>query len=508
MLKLVLLATLGAWIGFANPVLQFPLAVLAFPVGLAWIGLRATSARKAFLFGWLAGLLACVGCFYWMVIPVQFYGGLPWYVALPCPALLGAFLALYYGLFSLGLHLAGKSVTGVPLCLLAGLTWASLEMLLGSVFTGFPWMNLASAFAPWPLAIQGAALVGAYGLSGVFAALAVAGLLASTYRSALFLTVGLAAAVLGFGYFHLDAQSGEKADFGVSIAQGNVDQAEKWVPAFQARTVEKYAKLTLRAVSDFHPELVVWPETAMPFYLEENTSFRTALEILARDTGTHLIIGAPAYRVIDLQKKDYVLLNRAWLMDETGRTNQSYDKEHLVPFGEYMPLKSFIPFDQLVQAAGNFVPGTDNKPLVIKGVPLGMLICYEAIFPELAQQQVERGAQAIINISNDAWFGDTSAPGQHLDLTAMRAVEQGRWLVRSTNTGISAFIDPAGRVLMRTDQFRAETLSMKIAPRRDTTFFHDNYHLIGRGIYLLTILGFAGILLSHRKRTKETSSNA
>ncbi|WP_419787960.1 apolipoprotein N-acyltransferase [Pseudodesulfovibrio sp.] len=508
MLKLVLLATLGAWLGFANPVFQFPLAVLAFPLGLAWIGLRATSGKKSFFFGWLAGLLSCIGCFYWMVIPVQFYGGLPWYIALPCPALLGAFLAIYYGLFSLGIYWAGRHIDAVPLCLLAGVTWSAMEMLLGTVCTGFPWMNLASAFAPWPLAIQGASVVGAYGLSGIFVALAVAILLASTYRPALILSIGMAMVVLGFGYFHLQSIPEEKGDFGVSIAQGNVDQAEKWVPAFQAKTVEKYSKLTLKAVKEFHPELVVWPETAMPFYLQDNTPFRTALEILARDTGTHLIMGAPAYRVINLKNKDYVLLNRAWLMDETGRLNQSYDKEHLVPFGEYMPLKKFIPFDQLVQAVGIFVPGTENKPLIVKGVSLGMLICYEAIFPELAQQQVERGANALINISNDAWFGDTSAPRQHLDLTAMRAVEQGRWLVRSTNTGISAFIDPAGRVVSRSKQFVADTLSANIAPRNDTTFFHDNFHLIGRSIYLLTILGFAGIFFSHRKRTKELLSNA
>ena len=509
MLKLVLLATLGAWLGFANPLFQFPLAVLAFPLGLAWIGLRATSLKKAFFHGWLAGLLACIGCFYWMVIPVQIYGGLPWFVALPCPALLGAFLAIYYGLFSLGMHYAGRHIDGIPLCLLAGLSWSALEMLLGTVFTGFPWMNLASALAPWPVAIQGASLVGAYGLSGVLTALAVALLLCSTYRSALFLAVGLAASISAFGLYRLDALSGGPApDYPVAIVQGNVDQAEKWDPAFQARTVEKYAKLTLQAVSHDNPKLVVWPETAMPFYLQDQTSFRAALEILTRDTGTDLIIGAPAYRVIDLATRNYVLLNRAWLMDETGRTNQFYDKEHLVPFGEYMPLKQWMPFDKLVQAAGNFVPGTDNKPIMISGTELGVLICYEAIFPDLAQQQVERGASALINISNDAWFGDTSAPGQHLDLAAMRAVEQGRWLVRSTNTGISAFIDPAGRVVARTDQFVAETLSADIAPRKETTPFHRAYDSIRNGIYLLTILGFAAILFGQRKRTKETSPNA
>lgn len=503
MLQLLLLATLGAWIGFANPLLHIPAAVLAFPLGLAWIGFRATSGRNAFKFGWLAGLLACIGCFYWMVIPVQIYGGLPWYIALPCPALLGAFMGIYYGLFSLGMHYAGKRIDAIPLCLLAGLSWSSMEMLMGSLLSGFPWMNLASAFAPWPFAIQGASLVGAYGLSGVFTILAVAILLCSTYRSTLWLSIGLASCITAFGIYQVSYTPDIAPEYKVSIVQGNVDQAEKWVPEFQAKTVEKYAKLSLKAASRFKPELIIWPETAMPFYFQDKTPFRTAVEILARDTGTNLIIGAPAYRVIDLKTRRYVLLNRAWLMDETGRTMQSYDKEHLVPFGEYMPMKEWIPFDKLVQAAGSFVSGTNNKPLMLNGMSLGMLICYEGIFPELAQKQVELGAKAIVNISNDAWFGETSAPRQHLNLTVMRAVEQGRWLVRGTNTGISAFIDPKGRLAAVGTQFHAETLDSRIAPVSKTTFFHRVFHQLGPAIYLLTILGFAGIVFATRKQSKD-----
>ena len=501
-LKLIFLATLGAWIGFANPLLHFPLAALAFPLGLAWIGFRATTTWNAFKFGWIAGLLACVGCYYWMVIPVQIYGGLPWYIAIPCPALLGAFMGVYYGVFSLVMHYAAQRITGVLLCLLAGLVWSSMEMLMGSLLSGFPWMNLASAFAPWPFAIQGASLVGAYGLSGVFTVLAVAALLFSTYRSTLWLTVGLASCIVAFGFYRITAGDLPAPEYKVSIVQGNVDQAEKWVPSFQSKTVEKYAKLSLKAATGFAPELIIWPETAMPFYLQDKTPFRTALEILAKDTNTNFIIGAPAYRVIDMKTRTYVLLNRAWLMDETGRTTQYYDKEHLVPFGEYMPLKEWVPFEQLVQAAGSFVSGEGNVPLMLNGMSLGMLICYEGIFPELAQQQVERGAKAIVNISNDAWFGETSAPRQHLNLTVMRAVEQGRWLVRGTNTGISAFIDPKGRLTAISTQFKAEALNSNIAPLAGTTLFHRIYHMLGPGIYLLTILGIAGIVFKKRKQSE------
>jgi apolipoprotein N-acyltransferase len=499
---LVLIATLGAWIGFANPVFHFPLAALAFPLGLAWIGLRATSARKAFGYGWFAGLLGATGCFYWMVIPVQIYGGLPWFVALPCPALLAAFMGVYYGLFALGLHYAGRHVTGIPLCVVAGLSWASMEMLSGVVLSGFPWMNLAAAFAPWPFAVQGASLIGAYGLSGVLAALATAMLLCATYRSALVLALGLVLALSGFGLYRVDNYDQGIANFRVSIVQGNVDQGMKWEPRLQAETVKKYANLSLKAIREYSPDVVVWPETAMPFYLQDATPLSEAVEILARDTKTSIITGAPAYRITDMKSRSYVLFNRAWLVDDTGRILSSYDKEHLVPFGEYMPLKDWVPFEKLVQAVGDFAPGRDNRPIVVDTVALGVLICYEGIFPELAQKQVELGAQALLNMSNDAWFGDTSAPGQHLNLAALRAVEQGRWLVRCTNTGISAFIDPVGRVAARGEQFQAESLSLSIAPQDGRTVFHRIYSWLAFAIYSLTALCFAWIGLRARKQSK------
>lgn len=500
MLSLVLLASLGAWVGFANPLFHFPLAALAFPLGLAWIGFRAISGRKAFKFGWLAGLIGCTGLFYWMVIPVQIYGGLPWFIALPCPVLLAAFMGLYYGLFSLGMYYAGRHITGIPLCLLAGLSWATMEMVMGTAFSGFPWANLASAFAPWPFAIQSAAIVGAYGLSGILTVLAVAILLYSTYRSALWLAVGLLVGLTSFGFYRGLTFDMGTPDYMISIVQGNVDQGLKWIPKYQADTVRKYTTISLEAIQRHNPKVVIWPETAMPFYLQDETPFRKAIQVLAHDTKTSIITGAPAYRMTDMKTNQYILFNRAWLMDDTGRTTQSYDKEHLVPFGEYMPFEKWVPFEKLVQAAGNFMPGEKNKPLHLNGVALGMLICYEAIFPELAQKQVERGASALLNISNDGWFGTTAAPRQHLNLSLMRAVEQGRWLVRGTNTGISAFIDPIGRIAAVGNQFKAESLSANIAPLKEKTVFHQIFHWLKIWIYLLTLLGFGWVIYEARKK--------
>jgi apolipoprotein N-acyltransferase len=286
----------------------------------------------------------------------------------------------------------------------------------------------------------------------------------------------------------------------ISIAQGNVDQGMKWLPKNQADTIRKYVKISLDAIRKHKPKVVIWPETAMPFYLQDRTPFREAIQILAQDSKTSIILGSPAYKVTDMKTNQYVLFNRAWLMNDAGHTTQSYDKEHLVPFGEYMPLKEWVPFEKLVQAAGDFKPGEGNKPLYLDGVALGMLICYEAIFPELAQKQVEQGASALLNISNDAWFGDTSAPKQHLNLSIMRAVEQGRWLVRGTNTGISAFVDPVGRIVAIGTQFQAESLSAKIAPLKGKTIFHQIYPWLGFLIYILTFTSFAWVGYATRQK--------
>ena len=490
MLFLVFIAVLGAWLGLACPLFQIPVAILAFPFGLAWIGYRATSGKKAFLYGWLAGSLAAAGCLYWLVIPVSTYGGLPLAVALPIPLLVGMVVGLFYAFFSLGLNYAGRAFSGIALCVLAGALWASIESLLGVLFTGFPWLSLSAAFAPWPVAVQGASILGVYGLSGVYVALAVGLLLQSTYRSVFWFTLGLAGLLIGFGVVRMHTLPLQPGDFRVAVVQGNVDQGEKWVPEYQFRIARKYAIITLEGMAENKPALVIWPETAMPFYLQDDSKLSRVVTDLADKHDVNILTGTPAYRIEDLKSKSYVLLNQAMLVNEDGRMLQSYDKEHLVPFGEYVPLQDWLPLDKLVAGVGDYVPGSGNVPIKLNGVALGMLICYEAIFPELAQRQVQQGATVLVNISNDAWFGDTPAPSQHLNHAVMRAIEQSRWLVRSTNTGISAFIDPLGRIRLRSGLFREEYLAAEVSPMTRKTVFHTIFNWVSPGAYLLTVAGF------------------
>lgn len=504
---LILIAVLGAWIGFANPVFQFPFLALAFPLGLSWIAFRSYSWKRAFRSGWLAGTLAAAGCLYWMVVPVAIYGKLPWYVALPCPLLAGTALGLYYALYCLGMYHAGQRIDGLYLCICAGLLWTCMEQLMGVLFTGFPWLNLASAFAPWPYFTQFASVVGAYALSGMLASLAVSILLYSTLRGASALACGLLALLCGFGTYQIHSHVPEGLPFTVGLIQGNVDQSLKWDPEYQGTTVTSYLELSRDAILEAEPDLVVWPETAMPFYFQDETVFGTGVRKFARRSQTAILTGAPAYRVTDPASRMYVLYNRAFLITSNGTDVGYYDKEHLVPFGEYMPLKALLPFEKLVQAAGNFVSGTDNQALEINDVRFGMLICYEAIFPELAQKQVAKGAQFLVNISNDAWFGKTSAPRQHLSLASMRAIEQGRWIARGTNTGITGFIDPLGRLQAAAPRFEPAYLNGQVRALSHRTVFHRIQPWLGSVMYCVTAASFAWIVIFRRRKGNTLTRN-
>ncbi|KAB1443769.1 apolipoprotein N-acyltransferase [Pseudodesulfovibrio senegalensis] len=497
----VLIAAVGAWLGFANPLVQIPFLALGLPVGLGWIAFRAHSLRRAFGWGWLAGTLACAGCMYWMVVPIAIYGNLPWFLALPCPVLVGAVLGLFYAAYPALLHIFAKYDNGLLLCLFAGLLWTSLEQLMGLVFTGFPWMNLASAFVPWPVFIQSASVVGAYGLSGLLVVVATCGLLYNTVKRALWMGSVLCAAIILFGVWSLSSPLQTGKNVGIGLVQGNVDQSLKWDPKYQMDTLTRYLRLSRDSVLKDRPELVVWPETAMPFYLQDQGALGDGVRTFAKKARTSILTGSPAYRMTNVAHHDYVLLNRAQLIGPDGGHAGGYDKEHLVPFGEYMPLEKYLPFEKLVQAAGNFVSGENNTPLFLNGKHFGVLICYEAIFPELAQKQVASGAQFLVNISNDAWFGKTSAPRQHLSLTTMRAVEQGRWIARCTNTGISAFIDPRGRIAATAPQFEATFLNGTVTALHETTLFHALYPWLFFGCPMAALVVFGCIVFFRRSKS-------
>ena len=495
---LAAVTALGAWLGFANPLLHFPPAALCLPLGLAFIGFRAIRARQALKAGWLAGTLAAAGCLYWIVVPVSLYGELPWYLALPCPVLVSMVLGAYFGLYSLAMHWAGRKLPGPCVLLLAGACWVLVEQLASFFLSGFPWLSLSAAFAVWPAAVQAASLVGAYGLSGLLACLAVSVLLWNTFTAARVLATGLTLFLALFGAWRMQSFTDEGRPLSLLLVQGNVEQSLKWDLAYQSGTVDKYLGLSRAGLAGLaaadpakpKPDLVVWPETALPFYFQDPTPLRHRVAAFVEAAGLPLLTGAPGYVTLG-QGPDFVLYNRAFLLDDRGLAAGTYDKEHLVPFGEYMPLGELVPLGKLLQGVGDFSPGRDQRPLRLGGVALGLLICYEAIFPGLAQERVAQGANLLVNLSNDAWFGETSAPRQHLNLARLRSVEQSRWLVRCTNTGITCAIDPLGRIRAEAARLVPLSLHCTVAARDERTAYHRLHWLWNFGPLALAIGLFA-----------------
>ncbi|MHC1701368.1 MAG: apolipoprotein N-acyltransferase [Humidesulfovibrio sp.] len=477
----ILATAVGTWLGHANPLAQLPLAALLLPAGLMVLGQNAGTIREAFRQAWLAGSLAALGCLYWVYWPVQQFGGVHWLLALPVPVLLSLAMGAYFGLFGLAAHLAARRLTALTGLFFLGVCWMLMELAVATLLSGFPWLTLSAAFVPWSVVVQPAAYIGAYGLSGVLALVACGAVCGRGSRACAAVSATAALLILGLGWQHLRAYAEDGPPRTVAVVQGNIDQSLKWEAAYQKATVARYVDLSRKVQITANPALIVWPETSMPFYFQDDTPLRKPVLDFLASTNATLLLGAPAYT---RRGDDYTLFNRAFLLDGNAAVRNWYDKEHLVPFGEYMPLPAWLPLEKLVHGVGDFAPGRAQKALHTGDLALGVLVCYEAIFPGLAQQRVSQGANLIVIISNDAWFGATSAPMQHLNLTALRAIEQGRWIVRSTNTGISAFIDPLGRIHRAGPQFEPLAAAWQVHARTQSTVYHAFYVplLIGAGV--------------------------
>lgn len=487
-LGIALAGAAGLWLGFPNALLQIPLLALFYPLALFELARRAPSARRAFRNGLGCGILGCSACLYWISVPIHDFGYLPWAVAVPTAVSLGCYLALYGGLFAAIMQWGGRQLRPFWLGLLAFSAWALLEYLKGCFLSGFAWLTLSAAFVPWYPVVQGVALLGAYGLSGAFVATMIwAGVgLRLKNRAALAAALVVALGLVAFSVVRLQHFADgplSKEPLQALLIQGNINQDQKWDQASLQSTIDAYeglasaglGQLTSGGAAKIAAPLVIWPETAMPFLYSTQYDYGVKLRNFAREKGIYLLFGAPGLEPdLGVRPEDYPLYNRAHLIDPQGRDVGLYEKEHLVPFGEYPPSWIKLPFlDFFLGQVGDFTPGRRTQPVRVAGFDFGVLICYETIFPELSQKRVEQGADALINISNDAWFGRTAAPEQHLQLTALRAVEQGRYLVRATNTGISSLVDPNGRILFRSELFKAEAIPVVINMEEGyTPFFY------------------------------------
>jgi len=407
------------------------------------------------------------------------------FLSIPVLFLLAFYLALYIGAFCASVAVLTKKPASC--FLLIPVLWVSFEYLRSFLFSGFPWELIGYSQYNNLILIQVADLFGVYSLSFLIAQsnavifLFVLYVSRLNYRNTPVSTRLLAGSILFFtllfclAWFYgkwridsIDTLISRSPSAKVSIIQGNIDQSIKWDPLFRKSTTSKYIDLSFKAVRE-HPDLIVWPETSTPFYFfQEEALTETVLDEIHK-IGTYFLIGSPA---IDFNENVLGFHNRAYLIGPDKRVYGKYDKTHLVPFGEYVPFKKYFPFfGKIVKAAGNFIPGTEVVPLKWNQHRLGLQICFEAIFPDIARSMVQNDADLLINITNDAWFGRTSAPYQHFSMAVFRAVENRRSLVRSANTGISGFIDPVGRIIQTTPLFEKAVLTRSIPILQQKSFF-------------------------------------
>ncbi len=488
---LFVLCPVLTWFGFANPVLQIPVLVFCFPILLVHTAIHSRTPGQAFRKGWLISSLTFSVCLYWVVVPVRFFGGLPWIGALPCPLLLGAYLGLYPAIFSLGVHWAAPKFSWFSLGLFSSLLWILLEWLRGTALSGFPWLGLSQAFSHWPVAIQSLQYIGALGLTGLIVLCAVWLTAGFRKKTAWMAALLMLAANLGFGLWTLH-QTPETHDssFRALIIQGNIDQNRKWDPDYQQATLKTYLDLSRKGLSARRPDLILWPETAMPFYLQETSELSKQIQVFCRRNNIALLSGAPGYT--RLPDGGYTLHNRAYLFDRQGNMSDHYGKQHLVPFGEYVPFAGLFPFmEKLVQGVSDFSPDAQARPLSTQNLALGVLICYEIIFEPLVHERIADQSNVLINLSNDAWFGRTSAPEQHLHQAVLRAVEQQRFIIRATNSGISAVITPRGTLQARSELFKAQIIpSGEVSALNEQTFYfqYKNTGIVAALLLFLLLL--------------------
>lgn len=486
-------------------VLSSLLLILSFPgfnfEFLAWVGfvplffaLNDKSVKEAFILFFITGAIFWAGVIYWLA-----------HVTLPGTIILIFYLALYFAFFgSIIRPLTRKSKLSA--LFLIPSVWVLLEYLRAHLFTGFPWALLGySQYLNLP-AIQIADIGGAWVVSFLimFVNAAIVEIIwsgANRLWTRLKITVISLVLVLfltfGYGYLCLSrkAPAPATAPVRISVIQGNIPQELKWDKDAQDMIMRKYSGLTLQAAKD-NPDLVVWPEAAVPGILGEDDPLYEEIFSLAREIKIPLLVGA-----VVKDKEDY--FGSALLINSSGEITRRYDKLHLVPFGEYIPLKKLFPFLATVVPIGEMKKGKEYTIFSLKTLNFAVLDCFEDVFPELAREFIRHGADFLVNITNDAWYKETSAPYQHLQASVLRAVENQAYLARAANTGVSGFIAPSGKIISLVRDKNGENifvngyLTQSISVNRRPLSFYTRYGDIF--IYLLIVIMAGYLMLAYRK---------
>ena len=454
---------------------------LAFPRPgwdlLGWVALApvlalaatAWTPRQALLEGWVAGFAFFVPLMRWLTHTMTTFSSLTPLLAVLVLVLMAAYLALFWGGVAWALGWLRPRL-GARTLWLAPPFWVAGELGRTYLLSGFPWGLLGYVPSRRLVLIQVAAWTGVYGVSALLVLVNTALAYAAVerrWRTMATAGVVVAAAVGGaalVGRAALTPVDGPTQP--VSIVQGNIPQAVKWDAAFRVEIFEIYGQLTRAAAPG--SRLIVWPEAAVPVYLRFEPGAMRWLTDVAATVRVPLLVGAPD---AEREGRRTRYLNSAFLVDATG-LRARYDKMHLVPFGEYVPLKRLLFFVEAIAAEiGDFTPGREATLFQLEGMPFGTVICYEVIFPDLFRRSVAGGASFMANITNDAWFGDSGGPLQHLQMVPLRAVENRVAIVRAANTGVSALVLPSGAIQSTLPLGTRGTLRVAVPLRPGGTFY-------------------------------------
>ena len=475
--------------------LIFSLSIPKADIGLlAWIcflpaflALRFT--RHALTLGITLGVVTGIGRIYWITETLQSFGGLGPILAVATNVLLIAYLAIYPALFFFAIQRISLLDPRLPA--VSAALWVVLEWFQSWVITGFPWELVGYSQYRQLYLSQIASVTGVYGLSFLIllvnATLAQVALAPHRWRRLLPPTV-LLCAVLCYGVIRLnDDANSERSSLAVGIVQGNFPQDIKWDRDRLVQTAARYTELTHTLIGR-KLDLVVYPETALPFRFQhaDYARLRALVETTAAAIKTPILVGSLDGVENGTSEELY---NRAFLLDRDGKIVAFSDKVHLVPFGEYIPFPQIFQYlEGLTAESGAFAHGMQRPAIEIPELAerLGLFICYEAIFPEISRELAQKGATLLINITNDAWFGRTAAPYQHLAMAALRAIETGRSVVRVANTGISCLISPTGSISAATELFETKAFVVDAETRSETTVYvrFGDYLILISALYL------------------------
>ena len=496
----------GLLLAFAFP--KFNLEFLAwFALVPLLFAIYSGNARQALRLGFVAGLVFYFITLSWVINTLVNYGNIPTVMSWLILSLLVAYLSLFIALFAYGVNRFSKSHP-VNIFLLAPVIWTALEYLRSthSIY-GFSWQGLGySQFQSLPV-IQMASITGVYGITalivlvnaGVFVLIHPAfGKYPAWQNSRKRIAVATLLFLLvcvGYGKWTLN----QVPVYGtppvrVGLIQGNIPQKMKWNPAYRNEVLRRYRNLTLKAAV-FKPDLMVWPEAVTPFFFGRDASGTEYVVDTVRQAQTPMILGSPALKETEpaLNKSAPPrLYNSAYFLSPQGVTLGRYDKNHLVPFGEFVPFRSILFFiDKMVANIGDFERGERAEVFQLGNHGFAVSICFEIIFPDLVRQPVKQGASYLVNITNDAWFGKSAASYQHMSMVAMRAVENRVPIVRAANTGISGTVDAYGRIVDATEIFEEDWLIAKIHPQTAEPGFYSTYGDVFSQICLALEIGRA-----------------